>query len=354
MNRKEVAEIKRILSPEKGLIKEIYTAYVNAEGEKVSFEKVSMFDMTEEEHREYMKIFKKVLSGRIERNFLNLSFSNSSEPIQESLYNIIKNDSQEDLVEQVFDKIIENFPNKAGYTILMCRGVYDVPSKASDGFVLEGSDRAYEFIVTALCPIKLSRTNLVYSSDKGKFVNSPINWLVAPPSLGFLYPSFTARTSNVNELGYYIKNPDVTYEDFQNQVLGCKLPMGASEQKEAFIGVLEDSFEGSVPMKAVISVNESARLYTEEKDLEGEVGPMAKFEIEDMLRASGASKVEIDPDLKLMAENIAEKKYTFESEGIKIQVDDKLISQLSQEDVQGRKSLVIPLGQMTLNGIPIK
>lgn len=354
MNRKEVAEIKRILSPEKGLIKEIYTAYVNAEGERISFDKVPMVEMTEEEYREYMKIFKKVLTGRIERNFLNLNFSNSTDSIQESLYKIIKNHNQEDLVEQVFDRIIENFPNEAGYTIFMCRGVYDVPSKASDGFVLEGSDRAYEFIVTAICPIKLSKTNLVYSNDEGKFVNSPINWLVAPPELGFLYPSFTARTSNVNELGYYIKNPDVTYEDFQNQLLGCQLPMGASDQKEAFIGLLEESFEGRVPMKAVISVNESARLYSEDKDLEGEVGPMAKFEIEDMLRASGAPKVEIDPSLKVMAENIAEKKYTFESEGIKIQVDEKFISQLSQEDVQGRKSLVIPLSQMTLNGIPIK
>lgn len=354
MNKKEINEIKRNINPKDNIIKDIYACYVNAEKEKIFFEKVPMFDISEEKSSEYIKIFKKVLSTNLEKKFLNLKFPYKDEEGKRDRLMTLVKENDEDDIENFFDEIIDSYNNEASYALIMARGVYDIPVKSTDGFSLEDSDFSYTFIITAICPIVFSKPQLIYVNSEKTFENAPLDWVVGPPDLGFIYPSFTGRQSNANELGYYIKNVKNPHIYLQEEILACDFPQGPDEQKESFVEIVENSFDNSIPLKSIVSINESANIYCKDKQEESQVGPMARYELENILKAAGAENVDLGQNVEIMAENIAEKSYTFTSPGIKITVDENTIHTIKEEFVDGRKSLVIPIIDMTLNGIPLK
>lgn len=353
MNKREASEIKRAIGAEPTAIHTIYTTYVNTERKKLSYNKVSMIDINEDELEQYVKILQKVLSSKIEKNLINLEFKKEeSEENINKLYKLSKLDNEDDL-ENFIDEIIEHYENDNDYSIIAGFGSYDVPVKAKDDQIQDFSDYSYNFMVVAICPMGISKSNLIYAYKENDFFNSKANLIVSAPQIGFVYPSLTAREPNANELAYYVKKPSESHEEIKD-LLGLVSPMTADEQKEKFTEIAEEAFGGSVEMDSVISINEKTRAYLKEKEQEEENGKMERLEINNLLKSVG-SDYELEEPVEIMAENIADKDYVFELEGIKITVKGDYIDYISKEEVNGRTSIVIPLsGEVTLNGVKFK
>ena len=81
MNKKEVSEIKKQFSYERAAITRICGCYVDGEKNIRTKMKEAFFSLPEEEIFKYFKIFQKTLSGRLEKNLVNLEFPRKQEEI---------------------------------------------------------------------------------------------------------------------------------------------------------------------------------------------------------------------------------------------------------------------------------
>ena len=159
----------------------------------------------------YFEILRKSLSGTLGKNLLTLEFPLATEEeggTQEFMLRL--RDSKlkdEDLLEQYYDKIIDTYEYVGNFLILVIHDVYDVPGKATDGMEMEdASDEIYEYILTCICPVELSKPGLSYNAEENAFQNRVRDWVVSLPETGFLFPAFSDRSSDVNAMGYYVKD----------------------------------------------------------------------------------------------------------------------------------------------------
>ena len=67
-------------------------------------------------------------------------------------------------------------------------------------------------------------------------------WVVGLPDLGFVYPAFVNRGSDVNAVMYYVKTGRPSHPEFIENVLGCVAQRTAAEDKLAFKNVVHDAF----------------------------------------------------------------------------------------------------------------
>ena len=74
MNDKEIGELRRRLRPDRTNITAIRGCYVSDSREILSTFRQSLGLMTEEDRETYLALFKKSLSGTIDRNLLDLQF----------------------------------------------------------------------------------------------------------------------------------------------------------------------------------------------------------------------------------------------------------------------------------------
>ena len=53
------------------------------------------------------------------------------------------------------------------------------------------------------------------------------DWVVGKPELGFLFPAFNDRSTDLHGALYYSKNVNDLHDSFMEQLLGCPLPLPA-------------------------------------------------------------------------------------------------------------------------------
>ena len=137
MNKKEISEIRKQLTPERCCITRICGCYVVWEKEKRMEMKEAFLSLPDEVLQKYLELLKKTLSGTLGKNLLNLDFpleQEREEGMQHFLMELKASGLTEDeLVEQFYDKIIENLDYSENYLILLVHAVYDIPGKSSDG-----------------------------------------------------------------------------------------------------------------------------------------------------------------------------------------------------------------------------
>ena len=74
MNKKEIAEIKKLFTPSHCAITRICGCYVDGEKNKKTELKQAFLALPEEEMFKYFDIFRKSLSGTIGKNLMNMEF----------------------------------------------------------------------------------------------------------------------------------------------------------------------------------------------------------------------------------------------------------------------------------------
>lgn len=371
MNKKEVLEIRKQFSPENCAITRICGCYVNGDKEKQLEFKEAFLSLPEEETFKYYELFKKTLSGTMGKNLLNMGFPLNQEfegGTQHFLLQLKDCKLTDDmLVSEFYDKVIEHYDFGEHYLILLIHAAYDVPGKAMDGSeMFDASDSVYDYILCSICPVTLSKAGLCYNAIKNSIEDRIRDWIVTDPANGFLFPAFNDRDTDLHSLLYYSKKPEELQYYFLEKVLGCDEVMSAGTQKEAFQDILVNTLGDDCDYTVIKTIHENLNEMIEEAKEAPEPLSLGKQEVKKLLTTSGVTEEQMEnfdkefdenigAQTELLASNITNlRKFNIKSPDVVIQVNPERTDLVDVQIIDGRKCLVIPIDdQVEVNGISV-
>lgn len=371
MNKKEVAEIRKLLTKERCCINRLCGCYVDADKNKVVEMKEAFLSIPEEEMYKYFDIFKKGLSGTIGKNLLNMEFPLEQEMgdgTQKFLMELRDSELKDEiLLEQFYDKIIETYYHPENYLILLVHGSYDIPAKTTDGIEMDdASDYVYNFIQCCLCPVKLSKAGLCYNAEKNSIVDRIRDWIVDMPEQGFLFPAFNDRNTDIHSLLYYSKNAEELCVEITEQLLGCVQPIPAKQQKESFQMIIEDTLGDACDYEVVRNIHDNLNEMIEEQKDNPQPLELDKADVKKLLVKSGAPEENMEAfdqqydemigsRMTVMAGNITEtRKFEVKTPDVTVKVSPERTDLVETRLIDGIPCLVIPLSdEVEVNGVHI-
>lgn len=370
MNKKEISEIKKQFTPSRCAITRICGCYVNGEKEKKAQMKEMFLSLPEEEMFKYFDIFRKTLSGTIGKNLVNMEFPMETEDYggtQAFLMSLRESQLNDpNLLNEFYDKVIESYDNGEHYLILLIHSVYDVPGKTTDGLEMDdASDEVYDHILCAICPVKLSKPGLSYQAEINEFHDRIRDWIVDMPEVGFLFPAFNDRSTDIHNILYYTKNPEDLRNSLVDRLLGCVLPLTAKSQKETFQTLIEDTLTGEGDYEIVRTIHENLTEMIEKKKEEPEPLILDKTDIKKLLSNSGVAPEKLEnlekqmdevPPVPFMASNIANiRKFEVKTPDVVVQVNPSRADLVETRIIDGRQCIVIEINDaVEVNGIPVR
>lgn len=372
MTKQEISEIKKLFTQNNCSITRICGCYVDGEKNKKTELKQAFLALPEEEIFKYFEILRKTLSGTLGKNLLNLEFPLATENeggTQEFLLRLRNSKlKDEELLESYYDKIIESYEYVGNYLILVIHDVYDVPGKTSDGIDMEdASDEIYEYILTCICPVNLSKPGLSYNAAENTFQNRIRDWVVSLPETGFLFPAFNDRGSDLHSALYYSKDSEELRESFVAQLLGCPLPLSAGGQKETFQTLIEETLGDDCDIEVVKNIHGKLNEMIEEHKEEPEPLVLDKREVKNLFADSGVANEKLEEfdrrydetageQTSLVVNNVVNAR-TFEvkTPDVVIKVNPERTDLIETKTIDGRECLVIELGgSIVVNGITVR
>lgn len=238
MNKKEILELKRRFKKDECTFTRMCGCYVDAQKNIVLKLKETFLNLQDEEFFKYLEIAKKTLSGTVGNNLLELEFPLTEEADnnrQLSLLGLKKSALKDDgLLDSFYNLIIDSYDYAGNFLILIFHDAYDVMTKTTDNAKLDESEEIYEYILCAVCPVSLSKAALGYLEDENRIGARNRDWIVGPPDVGFVFPAFTDRSSDIHSIMYYTKNAKDTHPELMEGALGCSSKQSATQEKEKF------------------------------------------------------------------------------------------------------------------------
>lgn len=297
MEKKEVLELKRRLKKETCTISKLSGCYVNSTKEKVVTFKDDFLSLSEEEVHKYLEIANKTLSGTVGNNLMELAFPEDEEGGMRSSLLALKNSklSDDTILEGFYDRIISSFNFEGHYLILLFYDIYDVPVKTTDGMKLDESEEVYDYILCAICPVRLTKAGLGYIENEQRIAPRIRDWVVELTDTGFLYPAFTDRSTDIHHVMVYAKKPAEPHKEFWEDALGCGSRFTAAEKKGAFSNMLVSRIgaEKEELPDIVADVHEAIAAHIRhEEEIHGEDAevPMPAETVEEVLREGGITE----------------------------------------------------------------
>lgn len=375
MNKKEIYEIKKRFKKDSCTFTRMCGCYVNSDHSRVTRIAKSFLNLDEEEFFKYLDIAKKILSGTTGNNLLNADFPMAEEESggkQQFLMGLraskLKND---ELLERFYDLIIDNYEYTGNYLILIFHDIYDVPVKTKDNLKLDESEEIYEYLLCAICPVTLSKPGLGYLADSNEIGLRLRDWIVGPPDTGFVFPSFTDRSTDIHTALFYTKNTKEPPSRFMDGVLGCSRLLTATEQKEVFRSIVEATLEEACSYETVKEIHDKLQdiiIPEDQTDETEEFHPveLSKESVLELFKESGVSEEKIQKadqlyedlvgkEAKLYAENVVDKrKFEVKTYDVVLHVKPEKASQIKSRIIDGQKCLLIPMNEnenVNVNGI---
>ena len=371
MNKKEISEIKKQFTPAHCAITRICGCYVDGEKEKKSMMKEMFLSLPEEEMFKYFDIFRKTLSGTLGKNLVNMEFPIESEDFggtQAFLMSLRESQLNDpNLLNEFYDKIIESYDYGEHYLILLIHSVYDVPGRTTDGLEMDdASDEVYDHILCSICPVKLSKPGLSYQAETNEFHDRIRDWIVEMPEVGFLFPAFNDRSTDIHNILYYTKNPEELRSSLVDELLGCVLPLTAKSQKETFHAMIEDTLGSDCDFEAVKNIHDTLFEMIEEQKEEPNPVVLDKSDLKTLMLESGIKEEKLESfdtycesvlsDAPMMATNIANvRKFEVKTPDVTVQVNPARSDLVETKLIDGRPCLVIAINDaVQVNGIPVR
>lgn len=300
MNEREVSELRRRFRADKTNITKICGCYVSDKGEILSQFTTSISLMLDDEKEKLLAVLKKALSGGLGKNLVDISFPTRQvlEGEEHRLLQTLRTSQLEDqeAAERFYQKVIPTVSMETNYLILLAYDAYDVPFRGRDGSRFdEGADQVFSYIICAICPVKLSKSGLCFHMQEQEFHNSKTDWIVAAPELGFLFPAFDDRSTNLYGALSYTRNISDNHPEFIETVFGAEAPMAAGLQKESFQSILGSTLEEESSVEVVQSVHAQLSDLIQEHKESRDKEPLylSKPELNHVLKTSGVSEEKI-------------------------------------------------------------
>ena len=264
MNEKEIGEIRRRVRRDRSNMTAIYGCYVNAQKEIISEFSESTGIMPENEAERYFGTMKRVLSGGIGKNLIDITFKTAqvADSPEHKLLMELRKTALKDQETRIslYKKIIESVSFDDNYLILLGCDSYDVPFKSKDDATqLDASNETYTYILCAVCPVKLSKPSLRYIAEEKTFHDGGVAQVLSAPELGFLFPAFDNRATNIYNALFYTKSPKDNHDAFVNTIFNVTPPMPAASQKSAFEALLTTTIAEECSLEVVQTVHDQLR-----------------------------------------------------------------------------------------------
>lgn len=238
MRKKDILELKKRLKKDDCTFTKMCGCYVDGQKNIVLKIKETFLNLREEEFFKYLEIAKKTLSGTVGNNLLELNFPIDEENVggrQLSLMRLKQNKLKDDeMLDNFYNLIIDSYDYTGNFLILIFHDAYDVITKTTDNLKIDESEEVYEYLLCAICPVSLAKPALGYLEDEHRIGARIRDWIVGTPDIGFVFPAFIDRSSDIHSVIYYTKDAKDPHPEFMEQALGCTSKQTATEQKEKF------------------------------------------------------------------------------------------------------------------------
>lgn len=298
MKKKDILELKKRFKKNDCTFTKICGCYVNGEKNIIFNFRETFLNLDEDEYFKYLEITKKVLSGTIGNNILELNFplnENLENEKQISLIQLKKSQLKNDaLLQDFYKSIIDSYDYTGNFLILVFHDAYDVITKTTDNSKIDESEEVYEYILCAICPVSLSNPGLRYFEEENKIKARIRDWVVDAPTLGFVFPAFINRGSDVNSVMYYTKNAKDPHPELMEKALGCSSRQTATIQKETFQTIIKDyiNTDEKKAEKTFIEIQENLNTMIDEynaiyDDTDGQPITLTQKDIQNLLIESG-------------------------------------------------------------------
>ena len=372
MHKKEVLELRKQYKPEECSITRICGCYVDGNKEIIAQSKDAFLSLPDEEIFKYLTIFKQTLSGTIGKNLINMEFPLEQEMpggTQEFLLQLRDSKLQDDmLIEEFYQKIIDNYIYGENYYIILIHVAYDIPGKATDGSeMFDASDEVFDYILCSICPVHLSKEGLCYNPETNHIENRIRDWLIEPPVKGFLFPAFNDRSTDIHSLLYFSKQAEDLQPEFIENALGCIFPMSAGSQKNTFQSVIMNTLGNECEYDVIRNIHDNLNDIMFEAKESPEPPVLTKPELKRLLANSGVTNERMetfDANFDLIAgekaeflvPNIAEtRKFSIQTPDVVIKVNPERSDLVETRIINGRQCLVIEMNdQVEVNGVLIR
>lgn len=373
MNDKEIGEIRRHLRRDRSNITAIYGCYVNDNKEIISEFRQSTGIMPENEADKYFGLLKRVLSGSIGKNLIDITFKTSQvagSPEHQMLMDLRKTALKDDELRlNFYQKIIDNVVIEGNYLILIGCDSYDVPFKGKDDISSpDSSEETYTFLVCAVCPVKQTKANLHYVPEEKLFHDGAMNQPVSAPALGFLFPAFDNRATNIYNALYYTHDVKTGQDALIESLFHTPVPMPAAEQKKCFESLLTASLGEECSLDVVQTVHDQLcqRIELHKEAKVPEPLMIAKADVKEALASCGVSeehlaKFSVDYDeafgfeADLHPKNIIDNKhFEIKTPDVSIKVDPARADLIETRVIGGVKYIMICADEnVEVNGVSI-
>ena len=370
---KEIGEIRRHLRRDRSNITAIYGCYVNDNKEIISEFHQSTGLMPENESDKYFALLRRTLSGSLGKNLIDITFKTSQvadSPEHKLLMGLRESQlKNEELLQEFYKKIIETVVLEGNYLILVVYDSYDVPFKSKDdSFQKDNSEEVYRYILCTICPVKQTKANLHYVPEEKLFHDGAMNQMVSAPALGFLFPAFDNRSTNIYNALYYTHDVKNSQDALIESIFNTPVPKPAFEQKKSFEALLTTSLGEECSLDVVQTVHDEIcqRIELHKESKVPEPLMVSKEEVKEVLASCGISgdhiakfSVEYDEvfgfEADLHPKNIIDNKhFELKTPDVVIKVDPARSDLIETRVIGGVKYIMICADEeVEVNGVSI-
>ncbi len=373
MNDKEIGELRRHIRRDRSNITAIHGCYVNDNQEIISKFRMSTGMMPENESDKYYALLRKVLSGSIGKNLIDITFKTSQVADSEEhklLMDLRESKLKDDaLLETFFKKIIDSVSLEGNYLILAACDSYDVPFKSKDDSTSpDQSEEVFTYILTVICPVKQTKANLHYVAEEKLFHDGAMHDLVSAPAVGFLFPAFDQRSTNIYNALYYTKDTKENQDALIEALFNTPVPQPAAQQKKTFEALLTTSLGEECSLDVVQTVHDQLcqRIEMHKEAKVPDPLLISKEDVKDVLKDCGVdekhiSKFSVDYDeafgfeADLHPKNIIDNKhFEIKTPDVVIKVDPARSDLIETRIIGGIKYIMICADEnVEVNGVSI-
>lgn len=205
INRDDMLELTRRMTPARTCFDRIAGAYINDMGEVEDSFNIHFGKLSGAEKTKNLALAKAIPFSKTNEQLKEYTFPEKAKG-KDSIYTLLrvirqcglKNDA---LMEILYEQIADGFPVDYEFAVFVFHGTYDVPVKAKDKESLWESEEVYDFIICTVSPMKEE-----YEPEA--------------PVFGFLYPAFSERSADENKIDIFHADPEKLEEGLMYKILG--------------------------------------------------------------------------------------------------------------------------------------
>ncbi len=197
INREDMLELTRRMTPSRTHFTRIAGAYMDEEGQVDGTFNTSFRGLPLSEKELTLAIAKEVVFAQTNTRLMQYKIPGIRPgSFWQFFLGLCECDLKNDaLLLNLYEMIGEQYPKGQPYAIYVYHGVYDVPIKTSDHQQTFESEEVYSYLIITVCSV-------VGKNELGK------------PECGILYPAFTNRSADLLHVNVYDRSDDGFFEEF--------------------------------------------------------------------------------------------------------------------------------------------